>query len=213
MKHLLFAVLVAAATCFLAVPPVAAQQWLQFSTCGMPPRTLVPGSAATIGVDLNGNLCIAGAVVVTPSGTQNVNITQILGAAPSLTNPLWITPATGATFQLGAGTANVGNVGGTSNVTPVDCSGTITSGGTAQNAFAAQSTLRGYVIMNLDTTEGMWISFTGTAAASTAGSYFLGTASTISGGGSFSSPLGYGQNTALSVVAATTAHKFSCTRW
>ena len=36
----------------------------------------------------------------TPSGTQNVNITQILGAAPSLTNPFWVFPATGATFPV-----------------------------------------------------------------------------------------------------------------
>lgn len=34
----------------------------------------------------------------TPSGTQNVNLTQILGAAPSLTNYLWVFPATGATW-------------------------------------------------------------------------------------------------------------------
>lgn len=37
---------------------------------------------------------------ITPSGTQNVNLTQILGAAPSLTNPLWVFPATGATFPI-----------------------------------------------------------------------------------------------------------------
>lgn len=37
----------------------------------------------------------------TASGTpSNVNLTQILGAAPSLTNPLWVTPATGATFPV-----------------------------------------------------------------------------------------------------------------
>lgn len=36
----------------------------------------------------------------TPSGTQDVNLTKILGAAPSLTNPLWVFPATGATFPI-----------------------------------------------------------------------------------------------------------------
>lgn len=34
----------------------------------------------------------------TPAGNQSVNITQILGAAPSLTNPLWVFPATGGTW-------------------------------------------------------------------------------------------------------------------
>lgn len=33
-------------------------------------------------------------------GGGNVNITQILGAAPSATNPLWVAPASGATFPI-----------------------------------------------------------------------------------------------------------------
>jgi hypothetical protein len=37
-------------------------------------------------------------VTVTPSGTQNVNLTQIIGAAPSTTNPLWVLFGTGATL-------------------------------------------------------------------------------------------------------------------
>lgn len=36
----------------------------------------------------------------TPSGTQDINIKQIQGAVPSLTNPLWVFPATGATFPV-----------------------------------------------------------------------------------------------------------------
>lgn len=36
----------------------------------------------------------------TPGGTQDINIAQILGAAPSLTNPLWVFPGTGATFPV-----------------------------------------------------------------------------------------------------------------
>ena len=44
--------------------PAQAQSWIQFSTCGVPPRTLTPGSPATIGVDLTGNLCISGSISV-----------------------------------------------------------------------------------------------------------------------------------------------------
>lgn len=33
-------------------------------------------------------------------GTSAVNLTQILGAAPSATNPLWMSPANGATFSV-----------------------------------------------------------------------------------------------------------------
>lgn len=101
-----------------------------------------------------------------------------------------------------------------SNVRPADCSGTITLGGTAQDAIAASNNGRnGFVIANIDTTEVMWISFTGTAAAAALGSYPLApaTATTFAALSSFYSGIGY--NTALSVVAATTGHKFTCTRW
>lgn len=45
---------------------------------------------------------VHGTFSFTPSGTQNVNLTQVLGAEPSLTNPLWVFPATGATFPVSA---------------------------------------------------------------------------------------------------------------
>jgi hypothetical protein len=101
-----------------------------------------------------------------------------------------------------------------SNVGPADCSGTITLGGTAQNAITAQANGRnGFQIANLDVAEVMWISLTGTAVAGAVGSYPLApaTATTFAGLSSYYSGIGF--NTALSVVAATTGHKFSCTRW
>jgi hypothetical protein len=52
-----------------------------------------------------------------PSGTQDVNLKQILGAAPSLTNPLWVAPATGAVFPVtttGTGANNADGVAGVS---------------------------------------------------------------------------------------------------
>jgi hypothetical protein len=86
-------------------------------------------------------LNITGTVTITPSGTQNVNLTQIAGAAPSLTNPLWVSPATGATFPVtqstspwivaGGGTAGSPGtaaltVQGIGSGTPVPVSGTLT---------------------------------------------------------------------------------------
>jgi hypothetical protein len=97
-------------------------------------------------------------------------------------------------------------------MTPTDCSGSISTGGTAQNAITAQTTLHGFQFMNLST-DPMWISFTGTAALTTAGSYFLVAASSTVPGGSYSTPPGFGTNHALSVIAATTSDKFSCTWW
>lgn len=70
------------------------------ASCGTVPLTLPAGTGYSIFTDQNGNLCMNGSVTVTPSGTQNVNLTQIAGAAPSLTNPLWIIPATGASFAV-----------------------------------------------------------------------------------------------------------------
>lgn len=114
-----------------------------------------------------------------------------------------------------AGTNSIGTTQLPTNVTATDCSGTVTTGGTAVNAFTAQTTLHGFTIVNTNTAEVMWISFTTTAAASTAGSYPIpaATATTFAGGGSFTSPPGFGLNHALSVVAATSAHSFSCTWW
>jgi hypothetical protein len=108
---------------------------------------------------------------------------------------------------------------GAPNITPTDCSGSITTGGTAQNAIAAQAALHGFVIKNIDASAGsgepLWISFTGTAAAATTGSYPLGAPAVTSfaNGESFTTPMGFGVNHAISIVAATTGHKFSCTWW
>lgn len=118
----------------------------------------------------------------------------------------------GGTNVVTGGVAGSVGVGGAPNITPTDCSGSITAGGTAQNAFAAGATKRGFTIANLST-DLMWISFNGTAAANTSGSYALNPGSSTTAGGSFITPVGFGMNTALSVVAATTGDKFSCTTW
>lgn len=119
------------------------------------------------------------------------------------------------TSAIPAGTNSIGNVNLAVNVTPTTCGGTITTGGTAQNAHTAQSTLHGMTIVNLSTTEVLWFSVTGTAAASGTGSLPLApaTATTFAGTASYTTPAGFGYNTALSVVAATTGHAWSCTRW
>lgn len=149
----------------------------------------------------------AGAQVIT-----NPNIADPIGCAynttpPTLTNGQagWVQCDPSGALRISTGVS-----GGT---TPVSCSGTITTGGTAQNAVTASATRRGLQIMNIDTTEGMWIRFNGTATAGTEDSYFLAPATSTTAGGSYVTPSNFGFNTALSVVAATTGHKFSCTQW
>jgi hypothetical protein len=118
-----------------------------------------------------------------------------------------------------AGSATIGAVFGSPNVTPADCSGTIAVGGTAQNAIAASAAIHGFTIANIDAAAGsgepIWMSLTGTATAATAGSYPLPAPAltTFAGMSSYTTPLGFGVNHAISVLAATTGHKYSCTVW
>jgi hypothetical protein len=159
------------------------------------------GAATAWGTAPTGNVPGVNANILGPIGQQlsAASIPVVLPATQITT----LTPPTSVTAN------------GAANVTATDCSGTITSGATAQNAFTAQTTLHGFTIANIDTTEPLWISFTTTAAASGAGSYPLpaATATTFAGFGSFTAPPGFGLNHALSVIAATTSHKFTCTWW
>jgi hypothetical protein len=148
-----------------------------------------------------------------PAGSAIIGKVGIDQTTPGTTNGVQVNAA------LPAGTNAIGTVTGNVNVTPTNCSGTITTGGTAQNAFAATATIHGFTIANIDASAGsgepLWISFTTTAAPSTAASYPLSApaTTTFTGLSSYSSPLGFGINTALSVIGATTGHKFSCTYW
>jgi hypothetical protein len=110
-------------------------------------------------------------------------------------------------------------VGGAINVTPTDCSTTITTGGTAQNIIAANAALHGFTLANIDASAGsgepLWMSFTTTAAPSATQSYPLAapTATTFAGLSSYTTPFGFGTNHAVSIIGATTGHKISCTYW
>lgn len=99
-----------------------------------------------------------------------------------------------------------------------DCSGTITTGGTAQNVTVAGTTtpignVRGVLLMN-NSANLMCISFNGAAAtiAGTncgSGSWVLQPGSATAAGGSFSKP----ENISISVVSiisSTTADRYSC---
>lgn len=120
---------------------------------------------------------------------------------------------------IAAGANVIGGVFGSPNVTPTNCSGTITAGGAAQAAIAATATIHGFTIANIDPSAGsgepLWISFTTTAAAGTPASYPLAapSATTYIGLNSYTTPFGFGSNHAISVIAATTGHQFSCTYW
>lgn len=96
----------------------------------------------------------------------------------------------------------------TASTALTDGSTTITAGGTAQNAFAAAAVVNGYEIVNPDPSEDLWISDTTTAVANGTGCIRV-----AANGGAYSSPPGMAPSAAVSVVAATTGHKFTARRW
>ena len=172
----------------------------------------VVSGQGTAGTAATGVLTMQGIASMTPIlSTLSAETTKVIGTVNQGTSPWVISGAVtnAGTFAVQAATQSA------VNITLADCSGTITSGGTAQNAFIAAATRHGFTIANIDTSEVLWFSMTTTAAASGTGSYPLApaTATTFAGLASFTSPVGLGINTALSVIAATTAHKFSCTVW
>ena len=96
-----------------------------------------------------------------------------------------------------------------------DCSGTITTGGTAQTIFTS-SNVRKLMIMN-NSANLMCVSFNGAAAtiAGTncgAGSYTLQPGSATAAGGSFYTDTAGPVISTVSIISSTTADRYSCER-
>lgn len=122
----------------------------------------------------------------------------------------WRSVANGGTFQYVDennplpvaldGEAITVETGPEIGTTPTDRSGTITTGGTAQTPMALNAARNEAWVQNIDATEDLWINITGGAAV-------------VNGLASYRLPAGTawaGKTTAaISVIAATTAHKFS----
>lgn len=87
-----------------------------------------------------------------------------------------------------------------------DASTTITAGGTAQNLGTTPA--NGWYVSNPDAAEDLWVSDTTTAAANATGSIRV-----ASNGGWYESPPGAKITHAVSIVGATTGHKFSAKVW
>lgn len=203
----------------------------------------VPASATYLGMLVGGNLTgvpgTANGLGVQQATAANLNATVVQTTAANLNatttdSGIKITGSTlgaggsglvGWDSQIsnqitnGTDSANNAKTATAVNVTGTDCSGTATTGGTAQTAISTQTTLHGFTLANTDASAGsgepIWISFTTTAAAGAAASYPIAppTATTFAGMGSYTSPPGFGTGHAVSILAATTGHKFSCTWW
>jgi len=119
------------------------------------------------------------------SGALN-NTPQVAAAAVSATNPM---PTTAGQFAR------------------TDKSGTITSGGTAQDVFAAAAAVHGFYFQNLSTVS-MYIRDDGTAATAGSGSILV-----PANGGYYESPPLSTPTSKLSVFCATTASAFTSKVW
>ncbi len=85
--------------------------------------------------------------------------------------------------------------------------GTITTGGTAQNAFST-TPLNGFEIYNAHSTETLYIREAGTATAAD-NSFNVA----ITPRSTYTTPVGYKPTGDVSVIAATTGHAFVARRW
>lgn len=83
-----------------------------------------------------------------------------------------------------------------------------TTTGSAQQVAAANSSRKFLIIQNQSDAD-MWISFTGTAAADTAGSFVLvAKVAPASAGGSFTTDAGFCPTSAISLICASAGKRF-----
>jgi hypothetical protein len=87
-----------------------------------------------------------------------------------------------------------------------DKSGTLTTGGTAQNAAAANAARIGFLLQNPSTTLDLWFSTLATAVQAQP-SLKLGP------GEAYETPPGLSPTGAISVIGSTTAQPFTCREW
>lgn len=94
------------------------------------------------------------------------------------------------------------------HATAADGSGTITTGGTAQNLFSGLTPQNGFAVYNPDATNDLWVSDSTTAAANNTGSIRI-----PSNGGFYETPVTYGPISTVSLVGAVTGQKFTAKAW
>lgn len=149
------------------------------------------------GTNLHAVLDTTSTTAVTQATGTNLHTVLDSGTLTSLTT------LTGITNALPAGTNALGSViaNPVAN-TLTDCSGTITSGATAQTMVATNATRKYLYIQNVSDTT-MWINFTTTAVANQP-------SLSITAGSSFVMESTFVSTELVSVIGATTGKAFTC---
>ena len=138
--------------------------------------------------------------------------TQSIGTQPDATANLAIEHA--LCVMVGGVATPVGTGPGTASVpvepvaaaAALDGSGTITAGGTAQLLFSGAVPVNGFSVQNNHASETMWVNDNGTAGTNAG-------FQVVSGGGIYTTPVGYKPMGAVSIEAASTSHPFTARRW
>lgn len=118
------------------------------------------------------------------------------GGVPAHATGVFCLDLSGAYVGCGGG----GGSGGVVAVATTDKSGTITTGGTAQNAIASNASRKGWCIQNTDAAEVMYVRANGVATT---------TATKLTAGQQVCSGPTLVDTAAISVLAATTAHPWA----
>jgi len=167
------------------------------------------GGAVTIadGADVTQGAIADAVVAAGAAGTLSAKLRRLttdlsallakLPAALGITTSagsLSIAPASDATFLVAGAAA-----------TRVDKSGTITTGGTAQNIMALNTSRKGFSIQNQSTGD-LWFTTLTTAVQSQP-------SERIAAGQTYETPLGGAGTGAVSVIGATTGQAFAAREW
>ena len=90
----------------------------------------------------------------------------------------------------------------------IDGSGTIAAGGTAQSLFGGTTPAHGFLVVNVDAANTLWLSCTTAAAANTAQSIPLAPM-----GGMFTLPINVVPLGAISIFGNTTGQQYTAIKW
>ena len=106
------------------------------------------------------------------------------------------------------------------SIQATNCGGTGLAAATALTVIPLSTAQHGWRLQNLDTTEPLWWSVTGTAVVTpvspnASGTFVLppGAATTFAGVGTAEPGFGFATGGALSIIATTVAHKYACIYW
>ena len=138
-----------------------------------------------------------------PAGSNTIGNVGLVAGSAVIGHVIADTGSTTAVTALPALPAGTNSIGAVLpvSVTTTDKAGTITTGGTAQNAIASNVSRRGWCIQNPSTaTESLYVRLNGTASATTG--------MELAAGAQACNAPGQIDTSAVSVFAATTSHAF-----